>query len=567
MNKECLAFPGNTQELVEACVSFCGSNKERMTEQHIRENRARLSGFAEIFHKECGTYLPSVQKRIEDLRNGVGVVLMTAHQPNLFAYSGVFRKVALNFFLAKKLEDRLGVPVVNFFGIADQDFTDDRWVRSCQLPAVQRSGGALSIEIDLPRKLMLNMVAKPPLGLLKKWRAEVEKWLDDAVESVKRLSKATGVSGMCSTPCVSTLEENLVSFWSLIEDCYERSKKYSDFNAFVMSKIVNDLWGYDTVFVRFSECQQALADRFRFLLSRFEDYSELLKRATEIPCGTGVGGGVSDQEHLLVPFWYHCNCGSKVKLFLMEKDEVLVGRGNCVGCQEYYELDFGSKDDPDISGIASRISARAIPMALVFFNGLLPSCYVGGTGGVGYLQDAFYVARNLGIPFPPVAVWRPHDKYLGIGQAEAMLELRRICRDYGAKDLFTAKESLELRLSEIQASLSRLGKIEEKISARLKENPGDRQLEERRRKTSMRRSRMIKSSNLSVIAHELKTIENISAVSGLIPSIIDYLVNVGLKRTSDLWIRHLNEDGNLSSDVDLDSVLGQSVELGVPSVP
>jgi len=45
------------------------------------------------------------------------------------------------------------------------------------------------------------------------------------------------------------------------------------------------------------------------------------------------------------------------------------------------------------------------------------------------------------------------------------------------------------------------------------------------------------------------------AVLDLIPSIIDYAVNVGLKETSDQWIRRLGEDGSLSSDVRLESVL------------
>ena len=90
----------------------------------------------------------------------------------------------MNFVLARKLEEKLKVPVVNFFGIADQDFTDDRWVKSFQLPAVQRSGGILSIDVKLPEKLMLNRVAKPSLDLLRTWKAEIERWLNDALRSV-----------------------------------------------------------------------------------------------------------------------------------------------------------------------------------------------------------------------------------------------------------------------------------------------------------------------------------------------------------------------------------------------
>ena len=553
-------FVDDFRELVDSCVSFYEMNKDEMGLERARERRAELSGFVEAFHKDCGTLTPSVEKRIEDLRNGVGLVLMTAHQPNFFAYSGVLRKATLNFVLAKELEEVLGVPVVSFFGIADQDFTDDRWVRSCQLPAVHRSGGILSIDVRLPEKLMLNRVAKPSSDLLKNWRDEIEVWLNDAVRSVDRLCKAQGLTVPSSTS-VATLTENFESFWSVVEDCYRRSERYSDFNAFMMSRILNDVWGYDTVFSRFSECEQAFVDEFDFLLSRSEDYSRLLKEAKEIPCREGVGGGVSDQESSLAPFWYHCDCGSKIRLFLMEKDGLLIGHGNCMGCGEYQELEFGAENDPDVSGVASRISARAISMSLVFFDGLLPSCYVGGVGGVRYLMEAEHVAGGLGISFPPVVVWRPHDKYVGVGQMEAALELKRICRDLGVRDVSAAKDLLESRVSEVRERLSNLEESKQTVVEKLRKHPKDEALKEEIKRISISRTKLVKSSNLSVISHELKILENVSTVSDLLPSVIDYAVNVGLKKTSDQWIRHLSENGSLSSDVHLNSVLNHIMKL------
>ena len=554
-------FVDDFKELVGSCVSFYEENKDKMSRERVRERRAKLSGFAEIFHKDCGTLTPSVEERIEDLRDGVGVVLMTAHQPNFFAYSGVLRKATLNFVLAKKLEELLKVPVVSFFGIADQDFTDDRWVRSCQLPAVQRSGGILSIDVKLPERLMLNTVAKPSLDVLKKWGSEVEKWLDDAVRAVGRLCKALGLPEVCSADCVSTLRGNLMGFWGVVEGCYERSENFSDFNAFLMSRIVNDVWGYDTVFARFSECQQAFVDEFGFLLSRFEDYSRLLREAKRMPRDKGVGGGVSDQESLLTPFWYHCDCGSKVKLFLVERDGFLFGEGSCVGCGEYYELEFGVKNGPDVSDFGSRMSARAIPVGLVFFGGLMPSCYVGGVGGMRYLMEAERVAEGLGIAFPPVVVWRPRDRYLGVGQMEALLEVKRICKDLGAHDGSVAKDLLEGRICEIRERLDELEASKKRVMEGLREHPDDGELKEEIRRISIGQTRFMKDSDLSVVSRELKILENVSVVLDLIPSVLDYAVNVGLKETSDQWIEHLGEDGSFSSDVRLESVLSRVVSL------
>ena len=548
----------NFKELVDSCISFYEENERKMSLERIRKKRTKLSFFVEFFHKDCETLTPSVQKRIEDLRNGIGLVLMTAHQPNFFAYSGVFRKATLNFVLAKTLEKLLKVPVVNFFGIADQDFTDDRWVKSCQLPAVQRSGGILSINVKLPEKLMLNNAVKPSPDLLMMWKADIEKWLSDAIWSVDRLCKTLDFPRLCSSPSVATLHKNLESFWNIVEDCCERSDKYSDFNAFIMSKIVNDVWGYDTVFSRFSECQEAFIDEFSFLLSHFEDYSRLLREAKQIPHDKGIGGGVSDEEPWLTPFWYHCDCGSKVKLFLIEKNGSLFGKGNCVGCEKYHELEFGAKNDPDISDIASRISARAIPMNLIFFNGLMPSCYIGGIDGIRYLMEAQHVAKGLGIPFTPIAVWRPHDKYLGVGQIEALLELKRICRDLGAQNLFAAKDLLEFRISRIRKRLEKLEASKKRIIEKLGNQPNDGELKEEIKRISISQTKIKRSSNLSVINHELKILENVSTVLDLIPSIIDHAVNVGLKETSDQWIRYLSENGSLSSNLHFESILSRN---------
>jgi hypothetical protein len=485
---------------------------------------------------------------------------MTAHQPNFFAYSGVLRKATLNFVLANKLESLLKVPVVSFFGIADQDFTDDRWVRSCELPAVQRSGGLLSIEVKLPEKLMLNKVTKPSDGLLLEWRSEIEKWLNEAVRSIKRLSRDLGFQEACPVSMVSALHENFESFWKIVEDCWKRSRTYSDFNGFLMSRIVNDAWGYDTVFARFSECQRAFVDDFCFLLSRFKDYSQVLKEAMETADGAGMNGGVSDQEPFLAPFWYHCPCGSKAKLYLEEKGDSLFGNGNCIRCQEHYELDFGRVSDPDILSIASRVSARAIPMGLVFFNGLQPSCYVGGAAGIAYLTEAEHVAKALGIPFPPTPIWRPQDKYLGVGQAEALLQVKRICSCVGAKDSSVAGDLLKIRAAEIQEELKKL----EGATRMVKETqcrPADVELNERTKKLSMKRSEIVKSSCLSVITHELKTLENATTVLKLIPSIIDYSINVGLQETSDCWIKSLNEGYRFDAGVRMKSVLETSEPL------
>jgi len=330
-----------------------------------------------------------------------------------------------------------------------------------------------------------------------------------------------------------------------------------------MSKIVNEVWGYDTLFSRFSECQQIFAPEFSFLLSRFKDYSRSLKEAGRLPFEKGIGEGVSDLEPQLVPFWYHCDCGSKVRLFYSaEQGESATGYGDCLSCKQGYKISFGAAEDPDLSGIASRISARAIPMNLVFFKGLGVSCYVGGIGGVKYLMEARRVANELAIPFPPTPVWRPQDRYRGIGQLEALFEFKRISGSFEACDQAGALARLNSRIGGVGRDLDRLEAQKEKIAEKLRQGGGNEMiLKEKIRGISIAQGKIRRSSNLSVLIHDLKILENVPVVFDLIPSVIDYAVNVGLKETSDQWVRHLTENGSLDSDVYLESVLNQIISL------
>jgi hypothetical protein len=543
-------------ELVDACVCYYEDNVEKMRVDSVKKRRADLSGFVEKFHRECGTLTPEVREKLEVLRGGDCVVVMSAHQPNLFAYSGVVRKVTLISVLAKELERRLKVPVVNFFGFADQDFTDDRWVKTSLLPAVLRRDGLLSIHIKLPEKVLLNTVPKPPRRLLDDWKRQIEGWLDNTVGSIERLGKLCGLSKV--NLCKDVLEGNFGSFWDVVEDCYERSKLYSDFNAFVMSKIVNDAWGYGTLFSRFSECQQVFVDEINYLLSRNGDYSRFLEEAHGLLSAKGISSGVSAEESRLIPFWYHCDCGSKVRLFSDHRNGSLFGYGDCEGCGCHYDLDFGSVEKPNVSDVASRISFRAISWILAFSKGLGFSCYVGGVGGAWYLMEVKYVADRLDISLPSTPVWRPHDRYLGIGQLEASLKLKQMCADLGVDDLSGAMEVLKSQIDDAQRCIDNLEVSKSLFLDKLRDQPDDKKLHEELRKLSLSQTEVKRVSQLAVIYRKLKILENVPVVLDLFPSIIDYAVNVGLKETSNHWGQHLYENGDLFSDVQVESVLSRN---------
>ena len=531
------------EKLAEACVDFYHESLEREDLSDACERRNQLAKHIRKFHRECGTLTPCVEEAIKDLEDGSCLLLMTGHQPNLFAYSGVLRKATLNHVLAKRLLESLKVPVVSFFGVADQDFTDDRWVRSALLPDVQRSDGLLELRFDMPGKLMLNKVEKPSRKVLDNWRNDIKNWMSRKLRSIGRDCRSLGLPFSSEN---ADLAGNFEGFWTLVEDAYGRAKTYADFNAFVMSKIVNEVWGYGTLFSRFSECQQILEREFCFLLSRFDEYSRCVKEAT-VYAGN-LEGGVYEREFEIIPFWYHCGCGSKARLTAEQKDGSYVGHGKCLRCGKEYQIDFQSKDEPRMSEVVSRVSARSLSMPLVFFHGLRVACYVGGLGGKEYLEQARYVAERLGMSFPPVVVWRPRDVYFGLGQLDALMVFRNVTGTFDFSQCSRVEADLKGKIAQVQG---RIDEFEEQKKQLTGSGGRKEELIQKLKVLSVRESEVRRGANFSVLVRNLRLLENVAAVMDLYPCVVDYAVNVGLKETSEQWIAFLHGNGSLSADVNL----------------
>ena len=118
MSQDDLFLFDNFDNLVKVIINYY--NKSLINADvspEVYKKRAKLSIWIRKFHQECGTLTPSVEDAIEKLQEKSCLLLMTAHQPNLFAYSGVLRKATLNFVLTEKLEKLLKIPIINFFGI------------------------------------------------------------------------------------------------------------------------------------------------------------------------------------------------------------------------------------------------------------------------------------------------------------------------------------------------------------------------------------------------------------------------------------------------------------------
>jgi len=523
----------NLSDLADACEKFHGHLRDQRTAETLATRR-KLADWIRKFHHECGTLTSQVEQALEKLDSDNCLLLMTAHQPNLFAYGGVLRKATLNHVLAKTLSERLNVPVVSFFGLANQDFADDRWVKSAQLPDVERRNATLELRIPLPERIMLNTTPKPPMTILDTWKHDIQNWIHRKTKSVAELSEIQ-------------LDENkylknLTQFWSIATDSHNKAGNCADFSAYIISKIINDTWEYDTLFCRFSECQRIFKHEFSSLIGRFWEYSKAVREAEDR--SRTEDGGLSSDEHLTVPVWYHCECGSKARLMAVDAEGGIMGHGDCLVCGKRYEIDFSPKSS--IWSDLSRVSARALAMPLVFFGGLGVCCYVGGVGGRQYLWQVEYVAGQMGIVFPPVVIWRPHDRYLGLGQLEALLTLKNLAGGFDApqvkatdatlrKELATIRQridELEVRKKEVTSST---GELAQKIN----------EIKNLSKQQDMAR----RESNSAMLARHLGLLENSERVVALHPCIIDHAVNLGLSNVSEQWETSLRTVGDLESDI------------------
>jgi len=386
-------------------------------------------------------------------------------------------------------------------------------------------------------------VSKPERRILDAWRSEIRSWICRELNSVRIACKALGIELTEENWFIGNFE----AFWKLVEEVYGQAKNYADFNAYLMSRIVNNIWEYNTVFSRFSECQQIFEGEFCYLLSNFEEYSRCVEESSSLLCG--MKNGVREQESETIPFWYHCDCGSKARLKAEQKTGSLIGRGRCVRCEKEYVLDFGSSNEPRMADYIKRVSARSLSMPLVFFNGLKVSCYIGGVGGTTYLQQAQRVSEHLGMTFAPVAVWRPRDVYLGVGQMEAFITFKKLSGSFDFSKYSQAENSFREKVLAVQNKIDELEAQKKQLIGC--SNPQKETQVQNLKALSAKQNELRRAAAFPELKSNLGLLENVSAVMNLYPCIVDYAVNIGLKETSEQWIDFLQNNGNLSSNVRL----------------
>jgi hypothetical protein len=505
-------------------------------------NRIKLQKFIRKFHLDADTMTDNVNKKIALLNDPRTKLFVSIHQPNLFAYSGVFKKIvllqAVKDLIEKQEEEKNpNKKIVNFFLIVDHDFVEDMWIRIAQLPSIKHSLGRLELRLPVSNSKRWQMVCNiPPPGrtVLDQWKKQIMSWI-----------KKNSSSYAISSPSIKLrLIDNFNQFWNEVELSYRKARSYSDFNSFLMSQIVNKVWGYDTLFVRLTDVSSVFEDGFKYLISNFNAYSDALRKAEGMFLRHGIDTGVSSSSYLNAPVWVHCKCGSKAPVKIYDRQafgggiqgqETLL-KGICISCKNDICVNLGKKYAMDLlkEEVIHRLSPRAIPILLLLSRDLGIACYASGTGGsMDYAVVGSMVFKALSVNTMPTVIWSSKDTYYGIGQLEA-LELVQLTKQ---SDIVPYLESLKQKDAEyrnkiipIIAERNHRVKSGESIQALLENlfNLKEQQREVRR---------------------AIKMTQKVKNAVNMSPCFVDYAINFGVANTEIQWRENLLNNNNLASPV------------------
>jgi hypothetical protein len=552
-------------EVNASSTNFSGAfepGSESSFKEYLLSNRRMMLQYVDKFHNEAGTLTRKVYSTIKDLIDPSTKILVSTHQPNLFAYSGIFKKIVL----LQTLKDLLlespdysysysHLKIINLFVVIDHDFADENWIRLAQLPSLRNTDGIMELRLPINKSRRWQMACNMPLPdrtILDHWRSQLYSWLKKSFLFQPGILGATDLSYRmegCSDDLErvrSTLVSNFEFFWDLVEESYSAANMYSDFNAFLISKIVNKLWQYDTLFIRLTDLCQVLVRGYGNLLRNSDIYSKILSEMEQVFLKKGIRSGVSSTSYLNSPLWLHCKCGSKSATKITNRQirssaVELMLEGECMGCKNHLRaellVDLGVKIRSPNVQVVSDLSPRSIPIVLLLSSELGISCYASGTDGMRYIifgNGLFkqFSPRNI----PVFMVWPARDVYYGFAQREAL-------------------RSLQLKQrSEIGEYLRNLKKKEEDFRSIIEPV-----LTERNQRLEQDRS--TEDGILSVlfslkkeqrnVRSQYKMAQKVENALNLRPCIIDYAVNFGLEDIELQWRQNLLYSENLACPAQL----------------
>ena len=233
----------------------------------------------------------------------------------------------------------------------------------------------------------------------------------------------------------------------------------------------------------------------------------------------------------------------------------ITGYGTCIICKKEYDFNIGNINKPNLNAIKKDISFRAIPNILILSKGLGPMCYVGGLAGKEYLDEVKFISKKIKIVLPTIAIWRPYDIYIGLNKLEAISYYYKITGNYEISEWYNEYQNIKNSIDIINKNINEYVDKKEKLIKTLRDNDCDKEnILEKLKNISRAINKVKKESNISLLKRNLVILSNYEKFINIIPSIIDYVINIGIKDVDQQYNDFLINRQDLNSNVYLRSI-------------
>jgi hypothetical protein len=174
-------------------------------DRFVLNSRLRLKQPIHKFHHEAGTLTANLNEKISLLSDPATQILVSTHQPNLFPYSGVCKKIVLLETLKNTIQKiDQNKKIINLFIVIDHEFADDRWVRHAQLPSIHHPSGILQLTAPVSKsekRQLIKNIGKPSSSVLAEWKKHIR-------SSIRHMSDSPLIASPSAATSLSNLRES-----------------------------------------------------------------------------------------------------------------------------------------------------------------------------------------------------------------------------------------------------------------------------------------------------------------------------------------------------------------------
>lgn len=403
-------------------------NPERNAKKHMKF----FLNLSRQYYKKSGLYMPHFNDAKAILDNPF--VIESAHQPNFLPSINYFAKILLGNNLANN-ED-----TIFFHGFLDTDTTSEKWSTTNILPFINKPG---YLSFGFPSLKGI----KKPFSLINK---PSEKDFDIMIGSIAKAYSNNSLKTIKG----KSWDVSKNKLIDVLRRAYEKAENLGQLNSFMCSNILGEIFNIYPFYYLFSDIT-GNPEFYSYFLYFFDNCKTINEQTALISTS-------SKSDLNIVPLWFHCDCGNKLKILKKDEDNFISA---CNKCSAGYTInkEFIKKN-------LFRFSVNYLTRALLVSQILGTDVYITGKGGVDPASGQYevtlqHLARKLNIPLYRLLVLDTNFTYPGIIYKNYINELA--LRGLNIKKLGPEIKKTENQISFYKQSLSNSDSSEKKELSKL----------------------------------------------------------------------------------------------------